>query len=92
MPWPGLKDSVAKYGHVVGHIILSLGESINSSHLGLHGESVLAELAAPDVGGLDPALQAVLVHVLERARAEAGGDERHAHLAAAVADLVRQSM
>lgn len=35
--------------------------------LGLHDERVLAELAVPHVGALDPALQAGLMHVLERA-------------------------
>ena len=55
----------------------------------MHREGILAQLTPLDVGALDPPLQAVLVHVLERAAAAAGRDQRLVRLHPAVADLAK---
>ena len=60
---------------------------VEGLHLGLHVEGVPAEVAVPLPRDPDPLPQAVLVHVLDGARAEAGGDQGHALFAAAVANL-----
>lgn len=49
-------------------IILSLFNSKylpEGFRLGLHNELELAELAAPDIGGLDPLLETSLVHIAQ---------------------------
>ena len=48
---------------------------------------MLAQLARFCVRGLDPMLETLLMHKLERSRAQAGLDEGVAGLRAAVADL-----
>ena len=56
-------------------------------HLCLNDEVILAQSAAPLFGNLDPLQEAVVVHVLDGASAEAGGDEIRVLLSAEVANL-----